>query len=198
MNREQALALVRAEAEESARVLQEVGRDHAEFILRAAELVEVSLRAGGTFYTCGNGGSAADAQHIAAELSGRFYRERPGLAAVALTVNTSALTAIGNDYDFKEVFARQLEGVGRKGDVLLAITTSGRSANVVEAVKKAREKGLTVIGMTGERGTDFAGTCDVALVVPSANVARIQEAHICAGHLICQLVEDVFFGKAPA
>jgi D-sedoheptulose 7-phosphate isomerase len=194
MNREQAIALARVEFEESARVLRRVGDEQAEFVVRAAEIVEAALRGGGTLFTCGNGGSAADAQHIAAELSGRFYLERPGLAAVALTVNTSALTAIGNDYAFREVFSRQIDGLGRKGDVLLAISTSGGSANVVEAVKKAREKEMAVVGLTGALGGAFARACDAALLVPSENVARIQEAHICAGHLICQLVENAFFG----
>ncbi len=195
MNRNELLTLVQDEFRESARVLTEVAETHAEFVVRSAEAVERSLRAGGTFHTCGNGGSAADAQHIAAELSGRFYLDRPGLAAVALTVNTSALTAIGNDFDYADVFARQLDGTGKKGDVLLAITTSGGSANVVRAVAMARRKEMTVIGFTGARGEAFARTCDLALVVPSTNVARIQEAHICAGHLICQLAEAALFGE---
>ncbi len=194
MNRDQLLALVQMEFEESAQVVRRMADEQAEVILRAAAIVEESLRAGGTLFTCGNGGSAADAQHIAAELSGRFYLDRPGLAAMALTVNTSALTAIGNDYAFSEVFSRQLDGLGRKGDVLLAITTSGRSENTVQAVKKAREKGMSVLGFTGALGGNFAAVCDAALVVPSENVARIQEAHICAGHLVCQLVEQAFFG----
>lgn len=195
MKHEDLLALVRNEFKESARVLGEVAETHAEFVVRAAELVERSLRAGGTLHTCGNGGSAADAQHIAAELSGRFYIDRPGLPAVALTVNTSALTAIGNDFDYADVFARQLDGTGRKGDVLLAITTSGGSANVIRAVATARRKEMGVIGFTGARGGGFAASCDLALVVPSTNVARIQESHICAGHLICQLVEAALFGE---
>lgn len=194
MNREQALGIVREQFEISARTLQEVGRTRAEFVVQAAEMVADSLRAGGSFFTCGNGGSAADAQHIAAELSGRFYLNRPGLAASALTTNTSALTAIGNDFDYADVFSRQLEGAGRKGDVLLGITTSGGSANVVRAVEQARKMGVHVIGFTGARGTAFAETCDLALVVPHDDTARIQESHICAGHLICQLVEAELFG----
>ncbi len=198
MTRKEALDLVRGQFEESSRVLAEVGRTQAEFVVRAAEMVERSLRAGGTFFTCGNGGSAADAQHIAAELSGKFYIDRPGLGATALSVNTSALTAIGNDFEYAEVFSRQLDGAGRKGDVLLGITTSGGSANVLRAVEKAREKGIGVIGFTGAGGGAFAALCDLALVVPSRDVARIQESHICAGHLICQLVEAALFGGAAS
>jgi len=191
---EDALDLVRTQFKESSRILAEVGSRDAQVVVQAAALIEESLRNRGTFFTCGNGGSAADAQHIAAELSGRFYIDRPGLPGVALSVNTSALTAIGNDFSYAEVFSRQLEGMGKAGDVLLGITTSGGSANVRQAVAKAREIGMKVIGFTGARGTAFAEECDVALVVPSRDVARIQETHICAGHLICQLVEAALFG----
>jgi len=198
MNRDDALRLVRERLEESARILTRIAGEQAEFVVEAARRIDESLRAGGTLYTCGNGGSAADAQHIAAELSGRFYLERPGLAAIALSVNTSALTAIGNDYSFAEVFSRQLAGTARKGDVLLAITTSGGSANVLRAVKTARDKEMTVLGLTGARGREFAGACDLALIVPSEDTARIQEAHIAAGHLVCHLVEAARFGGGKA
>ncbi len=198
MNRSQALSLVEGEFRESSRVLAEAARTLSETVVAAAEMIEARLRAGGTFFTCGNGGSAADAQHIAAELSGRFYLDRPGLAAVALSVNTSALTAIGNDFDYAEVFARQLDGLARPGDVLLAITTSGGSRNVVRAVAKARELKMQVIGFTGARGAAFAGSCDLGLAAASEDVARIQETHICAGHLICQLVEAAIFGGGGA
>jgi D-sedoheptulose 7-phosphate isomerase len=194
VNRESALELVGRKFEESSRVLAEVGKEQAAVVVEAAGLIETSLRAGGTLFTCGNGGSAADAQHIVAELAGRFYLDRPGLAAVALTVNTSALTAIGNDYDFADVFSRQLDGLAKAGDVLLAITTSGSSPNIVQAVAAAREKQMHVIGFTGGRGGAFAGSCDLALVVPSRDTPRIQEAHICAGHLICELVEAAIHG----
>ena len=194
MDRDAALALVRQQLETSARILGQVARDQAGFVVEAASLVETCLRGGGTFFTCGNGGSAADAQHIAAELSGRFYIDRPGLAATALSVNTSALTAIANDYDFAEVFSRQLQGPGKAGDVLLALTTSGGSANVLRAVQTARQLRMKMIGMTGSRGAGFAESCDAALVVPSEDVARIQECHIAAGHLLCQLVEANIFG----
>lgn len=193
MNRDEAIRLVRREFETASRVLGEL-RDEAEFVVAAAEAVEACLRAGGRFFTCGNGGSAADAQHIAAELAGKFYIDRPGLAALALSVNTSALTAIGNDFDYAEVFSRQLDGIAHPGDVLLAITTSGSSRNVRAAAEKARAIGMSVIGMTGARGRSFAESCDLALVVPSEDTPRIQEGHICAGHLVCQLVEDAMFG----
>jgi D-sedoheptulose 7-phosphate isomerase len=196
LNRDDALKLVRGQFGESSRILTEVGDRQADFVVDAADMIETSLRGGGTFFTCGNGGSAADAQHIAAELSGRFYIDRPGLAALALSVNSSALTAIGNDYDYAEVFSRQLDGIAKAGDVLLAITTSGGSANVVKAVEKARKVGMKVIGLTGAKGAVFAEGCDLALVVPSEDVARIQEAHICAGHLICQLVEAAVHGAS--
>lgn len=196
MNQDKALALVQGQFEESSKILARVGENQAGVVVEAAALVEAGLRNGGALHTCGNGGSAADAQHIAAELSGRFYLDRPGLAASALSVNTSALTAIGNDMDYAEVFARQLEGVGKPGDVLLAITTSGSSANVVRAVEKAREMDIRVVGFTGAKGETFARSCDVALVVPSSDVARIQESHIAAGHLICQLVEAALFGDS--
>ena len=194
MNQEDALKLVQEQFLESSRVLAEVGRTAGNFVTDSATMIETALRAGGTFFTCGNGGSAADAQHIAAELAGRFYLDRPGLSAAALSVNTSSMTGIANDYDYSEVFARQLQGQGKPGDVLMAITTSGGSANVVKAVSRARDLKMTVIGLTGSRGQKFADSCDLALMVPSEDVARIQESHICAGHLICQLVEASLFG----
>ena len=168
--------------------------EHGETLERVARLLAETLTQGHKILLFGNGGSAADAQHIAAELSGRFYIDRPGLAATALTVNTSALTAIANDLSFVDIFARQLEGMGKRGDVLLGLTTSGSSANVVAAVTMARRIGMRVIGMTGARGTSFAKSCDVALVIPSENVARIQEAHIACGHMMCQIVEEALFG----
>jgi D-sedoheptulose 7-phosphate isomerase len=162
-------------------------------VAEAAEAVIASLASGGTIYFCGNGGSAADAQHLAAELSGRYRLERPALAAVALTTNTSALTAIGNDFGFEQVFARQLAGLGTPGDVLVAITTSGRSANVLRAVATARELGMVVIGMTGLSGLRFASRCDHALVTPSDSTPRIQEGHIAMGHALCELAERALF-----
>ena len=142
---------------------------------------------------CGNGGSAADAQHIAAELSGRFYIERRPLYAEALHVNTSYVTAIANDYSYDEIFARSVSGMGRAGDVLVGITTSGSSPNVINAIATAREIGMTTVGMTGEAESKLATGCDYLLNVPSRDTARIQEAHIMIGHIICEIVEVSLF-----
>jgi D-sedoheptulose 7-phosphate isomerase len=163
-------------------------------VAAAAAVAVASLRSGGTIYFCGNGGSAADAQHMACELSGRYLLDRPALPAVALTTNSSALTAIGNDYGYRQVFSRQLEGVGVPGDVLVAITTSGTSANVLAAVKAARRLRMRVVGMTGAKGRTFARLCDVALVTPSGSTPRIQEGHIAMGHTLCELIERALFG----
>ena len=142
----------------------------------------------------GNGGSAADAQHIAAELAGRFYLDRPSLPAIALTANTSSLTAIGNDYSFNEIFSKQLEGLGCKGDIAIGISTSGNSENVVDALKLARQKGLLTIGFTGQSGGKMKEVVDLCLYVPSDDTPRIQEAHITVGHIICEIVEKELFG----
>jgi phosphoheptose isomerase len=164
-------------------------------IAAAAELVRDAVLAGHKVLTCGNGGSAADAQHIAAELVGRFVVERRPIAAIALTTDTSALTSIANDYGYEHVFARQVEALGAAGDVLIAITTSGTSKNVMAAVAAARARGVRVIGLTGSKGAAFAAQCDAGIAVPSANTARIQELHITIGHLLCEAVDDAF---APA
>jgi D-sedoheptulose 7-phosphate isomerase len=164
-------------------------------VAAAAEAMIACLESGGTVYFCGNGGSAADAQHLACELSGRYLMDRPALAAIALTTNTSAVTAIGNDYGFDEVYARQLDGLGSPGDVLVAITTSGRSANVLKAVQGAHRLGMIVIGMTGQNGARFAAMCDLALVTPHAATPRIQEGHIAMGHIMCELVERAMFHR---
>jgi D-sedoheptulose 7-phosphate isomerase len=156
---------------------------------RAAALMIEALRRGNRLFFCGNGGSAADAQHLAAEFLGRFLIEREPLPAIALTVNTSALTAIGNDYGYQEVFARQLRGLARRGDVLVGLSTSGKSANVVAALTAAREIGVATIGMTGRSGNAMEPLCDVCVCAPSDETPRIQEMHIAAGHTMCCLVE---------
>ncbi len=166
-------------------------------IAKSARLVADALLRGNKVLVFGNGGSAADAQHIAAELVGRFVIERAPLPGIALTVDTSALTAIANDYGFDEVFARQVRGLGVKGDVAIAITTSGKSPNVVRAVEAARERGMQVIGLTGKKGEAFVRTCDAGVAVPSTNTARIQELHITVGHLICEIV-DVMIADRPS
>jgi D-sedoheptulose 7-phosphate isomerase len=144
---------------------------------------------------CGNGGSAADAQHLAAELSGRFYIDRKPLAAEALTVNTSFLTAVANDYSFEEVFARLVTGSGNEGDVLVGLSTSGNSENVIRAFQAAHQKGIITVGLTGESGGKMAALSDFLIRVPSADTPRIQESHILIGHIICELVEGSLFAK---
>jgi D-sedoheptulose 7-phosphate isomerase len=156
----------------------------------AVDMIYSSLAVGGQLLIAGNGGSAADAQHIAAELTGRFLRERRPFRAIALHVNTSALTAIGNDYGFEHVFARELSAHARPGDVFLAITTSGNSQNILLAIEAARRSSVAVIGLTGESGGKMKTTCDVCLCVPSKSTARIQEMHITISHAICELLEE--------
>jgi D-sedoheptulose 7-phosphate isomerase len=144
---------------------------------------------------CGNGGSAADAQHLAAEFSGRFYYDRPPLPSEALHVNTSYLTAVANDYSFDEVYARMLKGSGKEGDVLIAISTSGNSKNIIRALEVAHELGMITIGMTGKTGGKMKNLCDFLINVPSADTPRIQESHIMIGHIICEFVESSIFPK---
>lgn len=159
-------------------------------IQQAAGLIAAALAHGGKLMLCGNGGSAADSQHLAAELSGRFIKDRRPLAAVALSTDTSTLTCIANDYTFDEVFSRQVMGLGRKGDCLLAISTSGNSRNVLRAAEAARAAGIEVIGLLGREGGALRALCDPAIVVRSATTARIQEAHIFIGHTLCAMVEE--------
>ena len=184
---------VRAALRESAHTLARVEKECAASVAAAAELLIGCFENGGTVYFCGNGGSAADAQHLAAEFSGRYLVDRPGLPAVALTANSSAVTAIGNDYGYDQVFSRQLEGMGEPGDVLVAITTSGRSESVRNAVREAQRLGMQVIGMTGARGAEFAAMCDVALITPLQATPNIQEGHIAMGHAFCLVVERALF-----
>ena len=184
---------VAAAFRESSRLFDSMAAGMAEEVALAASLLHDSLARGGTLLCCGNGGSASDAQHIVAELGGKFYRKRPGLPAVALTVNSSMLTAIGNDFAYEEIFSRQVEALGRPGDILLAITTSGNSKNVVRAARTARSMGISVIGLTGAVGGELASHCDRILLVPSADTPRIQEGHIAIGHLLCELVEERLF-----
>lgn len=166
-----------------------------------AEAVAVStqaLRAGGKLLFAGNGGSAADAQHWAGELVSRFNFDRPGLAAIALTTDSSILTAVGNDYGYDYVFARQVEAIARPGDVLFAISTSGRSRNILRAIEAAREGDVRVIGFTGASGGEMAPLCDICLRVPSSETPKIQEGHEFLGHLICGLIEQEMFGSQTA
>ena len=183
----------------SAELLRRMAADQA--LCAAVDQVVVTtvaaLRAGGKVMLCGNGGSAADAQHWAGELVSRFHYDRPGLAALALTTDSSILTAIGNDYGYERVFARQVEALGRAGDVLYALSTSGRSPNVLAAVRAARERGIATIGFTGAEGGDLAALCDVAIRVPSGSTPHIQEGHEVLGHTICAMVEAAIFPRAP-
>ena len=181
--------LVKSTLEEHRQVVEKMAALEVE-IASAGELCGHALVKGHRIFLCGNGGSAADAQHIAAELIGRFVNDRRALPAIALTTDTSALTAIGNDYGYDEVFSRQVEGLCREGDVLIAISTSGNSGNVVKAVDTAHRAGASVIGLSGKSGGALGAKCDVSLVVPSDVTARIQEMHIVIGHLICALVEE--------
>ncbi|MBC7793369.1 MAG: D-sedoheptulose 7-phosphate isomerase [Clostridia bacterium] len=158
-------------------------------VTRAAELLVQSLRDGGKLVTFGNGGSASDAQHIAAELVGRYLKERRALPAIALTVNTSILTAVANDYGYDRIFARQVEALVKAGDVIIALSTSGNSSNVLEGVREAKRRGAQIIGLTGRSGGLLHGLADVSIRVPSDETPRIQEAHILIGHVLCELAE---------
>ncbi|SDX72471.1 D-sedoheptulose 7-phosphate isomerase [Allochromatium warmingii] len=158
----------------------------------AAQACIDCLRAGNKILLAGNGGSAADAQHIAAELVGRFKVERAGLAAIALTTDTSILTAVGNDYGFDRLFARQVEALGRPADVLIAYSTSGRSANILRGLEAARSGGLVTVGLTGNRGEPMVEFCDYLLAVPSGETPKIQEGHLVLGHVLCGLIEHAF------
>jgi len=175
---------------ESIKSKEDLLKDHTEAIARAADEVVKCIREGGKIIVFGNGGSAADSQHIAAEFMGRFKKERKALPAIALTTNTSTLTAISNDYGYDLSFCRQLEGIGAKGDVALGISTSGNAKNVNEAISAANQMGLITIGLTGKDGGQLARTAQFVLKVPSNNTPRIQELHITIGHIICELVEE--------
>jgi D-sedoheptulose 7-phosphate isomerase len=172
--------------------------EQAEDIAAAAGLVVDTLSAGGRVLFCGNGGSAADAQHLAAELQGRFKMDRRALAGVALTVNTSTLTAVANDYGYDLVFARQVEALGHRGDLLVGLSTSGDSANVVEAVRTARAAGLRTLALTGRRGGKLLAEAETCLRMPSDDVPRIQEGHILVGHILCEIAEYVLCGGPDA
>ncbi len=189
-------SLVDLRLHESCTLQQQLAQD-AEFkrlLAAAADAMALALRHSGKILFFGNGGSAADAQHLAAELTGRFRRERRGLAALALTTNTSALTAIGNDYEFDMVFERLIDALGNAGDVAVAISTSGNSRNVLRAVKAADQKGMVTIGLTGRTGGELKGAVDYCLCMPSDDTPRVQEGHILAGHILCEMVEEALFG----
>lgn len=189
-------------AERARAVFTEASRMHAlaaeslsDAVAGAAAVVTEALGAGNKVLLCGNGGSAADAQHIAAELAGRLRLDRGGLPAIALTVNSSTMTALANDYGYDMVFARQVDALGRTGDVLVGISTSGRSPNVVRALEAARAAGVVTVGLVGRDAGDMGELCDHLIAVPTDDTQRIQEIHIAAGHAICEIVESALFGQ---
>jgi len=164
-------------------------------IAQSVDLITNTFKQGRRVYFCGNGGSAADAQHLAAEFSGRFYTDRKALPAEALHCNTSYLTAVGNDYSFDLIYSRLIDGIGQAGDVLIGLSTSGNSKNIIKAFETAKEKGIHTIGFTGKTGGQLKAVSDVLINVPSTDTPRIQESHILAGHIVCQLVEERVFGS---
>lgn len=164
-----------------------------ETLASCVEIIANAFKEGHKVLFCGNGGSAADAQHLAAEFSGRFYTDREALPSEALHVNTSYLTAVANDYSYDVVYSRMIQGIGKKGDVLVGLSTSGNSVNIIKAFETAKSKGMTTIGFTGETGGKMKGHCDLLINVPSTDTPRIQESHILLGHIICQLVEEIIF-----
>jgi D-sedoheptulose 7-phosphate isomerase len=184
-----ALAKVAASLQEGAELRMKVARDNAHAIVEAASMITDCLRSGGKLLLFGNGGSAADAQHLAAEFVGRFIGERRALPALALTTDSSILTAVGNDYGFEQIFTRQIEGLARSNDVAIGISTSGNSSNVIAAIQAASKRGLKTIGLVGKDGGMLAKCVNTAITVSAVNTARIQECHIAIGHLFCELVE---------
>lgn len=164
-------------------------------IEKAAQVITTAYKNGKKVLLAGNGGSAADAQHIAGELVSKFYFDRPGLSAMALTVDTSILTAIGNDYGYERLFARQLQANGNAGDVFIGISTSGNSKNIIEAIQEAKRKNIITIGLTGENICQIDVLCDITLKIPSKETPKIQESHIMIGHILCAIVEKNIFGK---
>jgi len=185
--------LIIQEFEESIQIKKIVMENLVEKISEVAELIIETYNKGKKVVIFGNGGSAADAQHIACELVGRFKKERPALAAIALSTNTSNLTSIGNDYGYEMTFARQVEALAQKGDVVIGISTSGNATNVLEGIKAARKRGAKTIGFTGKDGGKLKDVVDLCIIVPSYNTPRIQEVHITIGHIICGLVERELF-----
>ncbi len=187
------LRIITTHAQDGATLRTAFFADHAEQVAEVARAMALSLTGGGKILFCGNGGSAADAQHFAAELVNRFMMERPPLPAIALTTDSSALTAIGNDYSFEQVFSKQVQALGRPGDVLIGISTSGKSANVNEALRVGLENGLVTVGIGGGNGGTMVRHCHHALIVPDTRTPLIQEIHAAIGHLLCGLVDYYLF-----
>ena len=187
---------VAASLRESARVLAEFPADHVRVVVQAARRMTDALRAGRKIIWFGNGGSATQSQHMAGEFVGRFRKDRRPLPSISLTENMASITAIGNDYAFDQIFSRQLEGLAQPGDVVVGLSTSGNSANVLQGLRKARELKLAAIGLTGGSGGQMRGLCDVCICAPSTVTAHIQEAHLAIGHILCGLVEDGLLERA--
>jgi D-sedoheptulose 7-phosphate isomerase len=185
--------IVRSQLRECIALKEKIAEELDEKIVEIAETMKQCFTRGGTVFLCGNGGSAADAQHIAGELSCRLRIDRDGLSAVALTTNSSVLTALANDYSYNEVFSRQVKALAKKGDCLIGISTSGASESINKAVRQARKLGATTIGLTGREGGSLAELVDIALIVPSNDTQRIQEAHITIGHIVCDIIERELF-----
>lgn len=175
---------------ESAELKLRLAKESVEVITEAVKLLRKTFKSGGKVFLLGNGGSAADAQHIAAEFVNRYQKERHALPAIALSTDTSIITSIGNDSSFNNIFSRQIEALGQKKDIVWALSTSGRSKNVIKALETARDMGLKTIGFTGNKGGKLASLSDICLLVPSKSTARIQEAHITVAHIICDLIES--------
>jgi D-sedoheptulose 7-phosphate isomerase len=178
---------------ESAALKEKFAKSNAPLISEVSSLIAEAFNEGNKLFLFGNGGSACDASHLAAEFVNRFKKERPGLPAIALNTDIAVLTSISNDYDFSDIFSRQLKTLANPGDLAMAISTSGNSKNIIKAVDAAKKKGVKTIALTGLKGQKFASKCDYAFVVPSEDTPRIQEVHITLGHVICQIVEDILF-----
>ena len=198
MNSDAAQSLAVARIRDCASVMQSLleSKSYLSAVVKVADAMTKCLRSGNKILFFGNGGSAADAQHLAAELSGRFLKERASLSGWALTTNSSVLTAIGNDYSFDDVFARQVQGMGSPDDVAFAITTSGNSPNVLRAVHVARERRLVTVGLTGKTGGKLRNAVDHCICIPTDQTPRIQEAHILTGHILCELLEETLFEQS--
>lgn len=191
---EQIKNIIQASIDTKQKVLQ--SESLLQTVSKVVGLIVAAFRNGNRVYFCGNGGSAADAQHLAAEFSGRFYTDRKALPSEALHCNSSYLTAVANDYSYDVVYARLIDGIGNKGDVLVGLSTSGNSGNIIKAFEAAKGKGITTVGFTGLTGGAMNAVSDYLINIPSADTPRIQESHILMGHIICQLVEEQYFAKA--
>lgn len=190
------IQMIRSLIESSIETKQKLLQDDkiAETVEEITKAIVAAFKNGNKLLLCGNGGSAADAQHLAAEFTGRFYKDRQALPAEALHVNTSYLTSVANDYSFDVVYSRMVTGIGNKGDLLIGLSTSGNSINIIKALEAAKEKGMITVGFTGETGGKMKNMCDHLINIPSDDTPRIQESHILLGHIICQLAEEKYFG----